>query len=65
MLTTLWATVRQGKIELLEFGDIPEGTKVLVTLLPDDETGFWLNASQSSLEAVWDNTEDDIYAQLL
>jgi len=65
MLTTLWATVRQGKIELLEFGDIPEGTKVLVTLLPDDETGFWLNASQSSLDAVWDNTEDDIYAQLL
>jgi len=65
MLTTLWATVRQGKIELLEFGDIPEGTKVLVTFLPDDETGFWLNASQSSLEAVWDNTEDDIYAQLL
>jgi len=65
MLTTLWATVRQGKIELLEFGDIPEGTKVLVTLLPDHETGFWLNASQSSLEAVWDNTEDDIYAQLL
>ncbi len=65
MLTTLWATVRQGKIELLEFGDIPEGTKVLVTLLPDDETEFWLSASQSSLEAVWDNTEDDIYAQLL
>jgi hypothetical protein len=65
MLQTLWATVRQGKIELLESTELPEGTKVLVTLLPDDETGFWLQASQTSLESVWDNTEDDIYAQLL
>jgi hypothetical protein len=65
MLQTLWATIRQGKIELLESMELPEGTKVLVTLLPDDETGFWLQASQVSLDAVWDNTEDDVYAQLL
>lgn len=65
MPKTLWATIRQGKIELLESTELPEGTKVLVTLLPDDETGFWLQASQTSLDAVWDNTEDDVYAQLL
>ncbi len=65
MLRTLWATIRQGKIELLESTDLPEGTRVLVTLLPDDEAGFWLQASQTSLDAVWDNTEDDVYAQLL
>jgi hypothetical protein len=65
MLKTLWATIRQGKIELLETTEIPEGTRVLVTLLPDDESGFWLQASQTSLDAVWDNTEDDVYAQLL
>jgi hypothetical protein len=65
MLRTLWATIRQGKIELLETTEIPEGTRVLVTLLPDDESGFWLQASQTSLDAVWDNTEDDVYAQLL
>lgn len=65
MLKTLWATVRQGKIELLESAELPEGTKVLVTLLPDDENEFWLQASQKSLDAVWDNAEDDIYAQLL
>lgn len=64
MLQTLWATVRAGKIELLESIELSEGTKVLVTLLPDDETGFWLQASQTSLDAVWDNTEDDVYAQL-
>ncbi|MEH1892254.1 MAG: hypothetical protein V7K92_23325 [Nostoc sp.] len=65
MLKTLWGTVRQGKIELLESEELPEGTRVLVTLLPDDETEFWLEASQTSLDAVWDNAEDDVYAQLL
>lgn len=57
--------VRQGKIELLGSVEVPEGTKVLVTFLPDDEAGFWLQASQPSLDAVWDNSEDDVYAQLL
>jgi hypothetical protein len=65
MLKTLWATVRQGKIELLESAELPEGVKVLVTVLPDNEAEFWLQASQTSLDAVWDNAEDDIYAQLL
>ena len=64
MLKTLWATIRQGKIELLEATELPEGVRVLVTLLPDD-TGFWLQASKTSLDAVWDNAEDDVYAQLL
>lgn len=67
MLKTLWATVRQGKIELLESAELPEGVRILVTLLPDAETEaeFWLQASQTSLDVVWDNTEDDVYAQLL
>ena len=65
MLKTLWATVRQGKIELLELSELPEGAKVLVTILPDEEAEFWLQAGQTSLDTVWDNTEDDVYAQLL
>ncbi|QLE52519.1 hypothetical protein FD724_28795 [Nostoc sp. C057] len=65
MLKTLWATIREGKIELLESEELPEGTRVLVTLLPDDETEFWLQTSQTSLSSVWDNAEDDIYAELL
>jgi hypothetical protein len=65
MLKTLWATVRQGKIELLEASELPEGARVLVTLLPDDETQFWLQTSQVSLDTIWDNTEDDVYEQLL
>jgi hypothetical protein len=65
MLKTLWATVRQGKIELLESAELPEGVRVLVTVLPDDEAEFWLRASQTSLDTVWDNAEDDVYAKLL
>jgi hypothetical protein len=52
MLKTLWATVQQGKIELLESTELPEELRVLVTLLPDDETEFWLQASQTSLDVV-------------
>ena len=65
MLNTLWATVRQGKIELLESAELPEGVRVLVTVLPDNEAQFWVETSQTSIDAVWDNTEDDAYAQLL
>jgi hypothetical protein len=65
MLKTLWATVRQGKVELLDVTELPEGSRVLVTFLPDDEADFWLKSSQTSLDAIWDNTEDDVYAQLL
>jgi hypothetical protein len=65
MLKTLWARVHRGKIELLESEELPEGTKVLVTLLPHDETAFWRQASQVSLDAVWNNSEDDVYGELL
>lgn len=65
MLNTLWATVRQAKIEPLESAELPEGVRVLVTVLPDNEAQFWVDASQTSLDAVWDNAEDDVYAQLL
>ena len=54
-----------GKIEPLEQVDLTEGSKVLVTLLPDDEVEFWLQASQATLDTIWDNPEDDVYAQLL
>lgn len=65
MLRTLWATVRQGKIELVESAELSEGVRVLVTLLPDDEDEFWSRVSQVSLDTVWNNTEDDVYAELL
>jgi predicted DNA-binding antitoxin AbrB/MazE fold protein len=65
MLNTVWAVVREGRIELLEPVDLAEGTKVLVTVLQDEEAEFWLHVSQVALGSVWDNDEDDIYAELL
>jgi hypothetical protein len=64
MQNTIRAVVRDGRIELPEDVELPEGTEVLVTPLID-EPDFWLSASQSALDSVWDNSEDDIYAELL
>ena len=64
MPKTVWATFLQGKVEFSEPIVIPEGTRILVTILPVEESEFWLKASQASLAAVWDNDKDDIYAQL-
>ncbi len=63
MSNAIRAVVRGGRIELLEKVEIPEGTEVLVT--PLDEAESWLKASESSADSVWDNSEDDVYADLL
>jgi len=65
MLQTVWAVVHDGKVELSEEVNLPEGARLLVTVLPEDEKEFWLAAGGKSLAAVWDNAEDDVYAQLL
>lgn len=53
MPKTIWATVRQGRIELSEQVNIPDGTRLLVTILPNDE-----------LEVVEPNSESALLKQL-
>ena len=65
MLKTVWAVIREGSIHPLEPIDLHEGKRALVTLLPDEEKQSWTQASQASLDSIWDNTEDDVYAELL
>ena len=66
MLTTIWAEVRDGKVELTEDVALAEGARVLVTVLSqENENGFWLQASHAALDEVWNNAEDDVYAELL
>ena len=65
MLDTVWAVVHNGKIETIGEVDAPEGTRALVTLLVEDETDFWQAAGSESLNDIWDNEEDDVYAELL
>lgn len=64
MLNTVRAVVKEGQIRLLEKLELPEGTEVLVTPLVDD-SAFWLGVSQSALDKIWNNEEDDVYAELL
>ena len=64
MLNTIRAVVREGRIELLENVEIPEGSEVLVTPLVE-ESDFWLQLSEAGLKEVWDNAGDDVYAELL
>jgi predicted DNA-binding antitoxin AbrB/MazE fold protein len=65
MLNTIEAVVQNGRIIPLEKLEIPDGTKALVTLLTEEDTDFWLSASEDLLKEIWDNEEDDVYAELL
>ena len=65
MIITLRAVIRDGKVEFIEHQALPEGARVFVTLLPDDAVRFWHQASQATLDRIWDNPEDDRYAALL
>ncbi len=53
MLNTLWGIVKESKIELLEEANIPEVSKVFVTLISDNlDSQFWVQASKSSLDTI-------------
>lgn len=65
MLTTVRAIVREGKIQLLESVNLPEGSELLVTIISEDESIFWANASLSSLQQIWDHPDEDVYGELL
>lgn len=64
MSNQVWGVVEKGRIELLEKADLPEGATVLVTVVPEDRK-FWLRAGSQSIDAIWDNAEDDVYESLL
>ena len=63
MQETVRAIVHNGTIEPLDPVSVPDGTEVLVTIVTNGD--FWSEASESSLVAIWNNPEDDIYAELL
>ena len=66
MLTTVLAEVHGGKVKLLEQVDLPDGTRVLVTVLPKEgEDDFWLKTSQDVLAKIWASPQDEVYAELL
>jgi hypothetical protein len=58
------AIINDGKIQPLDDVSLPEGTELIVTVVSNGDN-FWLYASEPSLEAIWDNPEDDVYGELL
>lgn len=58
------AIINDGKIQPLDDVSLPEGTELIVTVVSNGDN-FWLNASQPSLEAIWENPEDEVYGELL
>jgi predicted DNA-binding antitoxin AbrB/MazE fold protein len=65
MLNTIEAVVKNGQIVPTEAIELMEGSRALVTILDVEENEFWLSASEESLKVIWDNDEDDVYAELL
>jgi hypothetical protein len=65
MPKTVWAVVRNGRVELSEPLEAPDGAPALVTVLSDDERDFWSGVSEDALACVWDNPDDDVYGRLL
>ncbi|MGQ0543439.1 MAG: antitoxin AF2212-like protein [Blastocatellia bacterium] len=64
-MNTVQGIVKNGHIIPLGNIELEEGMKVLVTLADRDDQEFWLAASEESLNEIWNNEEDDIYAELL
>ena len=64
-MNTIEAIVKNGQIVPLADVRLEEGEKVLVTLSDSYDEDFWNAVTDDSLDKIWDNLEDDIYAELL
>lgn len=66
---------KNGAARLLGDAKLPKDRHALVTILDEepidsigsgsDENDLWLSRSSETLEEIWDNEEDDVYAELL
>lgn len=65
MMNTIWAVVQSGRILPEEPVELRDGQRVLVTILIDTKSEFWLGVAGTTLDAIWNNEEDDVYAELL
>ncbi|MFC2131468.1 hypothetical protein ACFLSQ_08535 [Bacteroidota bacterium] len=65
MYTALKAIYQNGKLIMDQDEHIPNGAKVLVTVVSEPKPDYLVKASEKVLEKIWDNKEDDIYEELL
>lgn len=67
MTTTVEAIYEGGKLILPQALPLPEKAHVIVTIETekDSERVAWSKVSEQSLMKAWDNTDDDIFNDLL
>jgi hypothetical protein len=65
MSKSVRAVVHNGRIELLEPLLFPEGTTLIVAQAELPELSSLELMSAEVLKEIWDNPEDDVYAELL
>jgi predicted DNA-binding antitoxin AbrB/MazE fold protein len=64
MTTTVEAIYEKGVLKPSEALDLPEQSKVKVTIEIDTARREWLNASQQALLKTWDNEANDVFNEL-
>ena len=64
-MNVIEGVVKNGRVVPTGKIVLPEGSKALITIIDAEEDDFWLSASEESAAAIWDNTQDDVYAELL
>jgi predicted DNA-binding antitoxin AbrB/MazE fold protein len=71
MTRTVEAIYEDGVLKLSKRLPLPEKTHVKVTIqsgtagVDDTERGAWLKLSEEALTRTWDNSEDDVFNELL
>ena len=64
-MTSHQAIYKSGNLILPQNVVIPEGSKVIVTIVGEPKENYFIKASEEALDKIWNNNEDDIYEQLL
>lgn len=69
MLKTFWAVIKNSKIELFDLVNIPEGTKLLVTPIPNNlnlkPSQEWNDITLSGLNQAYDEDEPEYSLDLI
>lgn len=71
MTTTVEAIYEDGVLKLPARLPLPEKAHVRVTIesetaaSADPERGAWLNLSEAALTKTWENSDDDVFNELL
>ena len=66
MIKTIKTKYHEGKVWLPEDAEIPENATIYISFSEDDELDSGLlGSSESYLNMIWDNKDDDIYERLI